>query len=181
MNKGDRLLKTKRNFINSIPLFTLMLGFWIFLSGKFDLFHLLAGVICSILVTVFSRKLHLANPPDRGGIALELYRLLKYSLWLVYQIFISGIDVTKRVFKLDMPINPGIIKTKSMLKSDVALTVLANSITLTPGTMTIDIVDEEIYIHCLAIESEEALLKSEAEFELQIMKMLGYKNVGVSK
>lgn len=149
--------------------------FWLLLSGQFDAFHIGAGIIFSFLVTIFSRKLILDNPPDRGGIPLEIIRFARYTVWLVYQIFISGIDVTKRALKKNMPINPGIIKCKLSLKSDVALTILANSITLTPGTMTMDIDGSDIFIHCLAIEDERKLMDSEIDFENHIKEMLGYK------
>ena len=155
-----------------------MFTFWLLLSGRFDLFHISAGIICSLLVALFSKKLVLANPTDRGGVAIEALRIFRYTIWLIYQIFISGIDVTKRIFKLKMAINPGIIKCRPKLKSDVALTVLANSITLTPGTMTMDISDGEIFIHCLAIEDEQKLMESEADFEAHIIRLLGYKDSG---
>jgi len=155
-----------------------MFAFWLLLSGRFDLFHISAGIICSLLVTLFSKKLVLTNPTDRGGVAIEALRIFRYTIWLIYQIFISGIDVTKRIFKLKMAINPGIIKCRPKLKSDVALTVLANSITLTPGTMTMDISDGEIFIHCLAIEDEQKLMESEADFEAHIIRLLGYKDSG---
>jgi multicomponent Na+:H+ antiporter subunit E len=158
-----------------------MFAFWMILSGKFDLFHITAGIISSLAVALFSGKFILSNPTDRGGVGIEIYRFSRYTLWLIYQIFISGIDVTKRVFKVKMPINPGIIKCRPKLESDVALTMLANSITLTPGTMTVDISDGEIFIHCLAIEDEQKLIESEADFEAHIIRLLGYKDQGEKK
>lgn len=174
-------LRTIRDYRNFFLTFLLMFAFWLLLSGRFDLFHISAGIICSLLVALFSKKLVLPNPTDRGGVALEALRFLRFSIWLIYQIFMSGIDVTKRIFKLKMAISPGIIKCRPKLKSDVALTVLANSITLTPGTMTMDISDGEIFIHCLAIEDEQKLMESEADFEAHIIRLLGYKDQGEGK
>lgn len=168
-------------FRNFLLVFLTMLSFWLLLSGKFDLFHIFAGIVSSLVVALFSGKLILSNPTDRGGIVFEIFRFVHYTIWLIYQIFISGIDVTKRVFKVKMPINPGIIKCRPKLKSDVALTILANSITLTPGTMTLDISDGEIFIHCLAIEDEQKLMGSEADFEAHIIRLLGYKVQGEQK
>jgi len=179
--KGCVGLKKTKEYRNFFLTFLLMFAFWLLLSGRFDLFHISAGIICSLLVALFSKKLVLANPTDRGGVAIEALRIFRYTIWLIYQIFISGIDVTKRILKLKMPINPGIIKCRPKLKSDVALTVLANSITLTPGTMTMDISDGEIFIHCLAIEDEQKLMESEADFEAHIMRLLGYKDQGEGK
>ncbi len=180
-NEGVCGLKKIAGFRNFALVFLTMFAFWLLLSGKFDLFHISAGIVSSLAVALFSGKLILSNPSDRGGVAIEIYRFARYTLWLVYQIFVSGIDVTKRVFKVKMPINTGIIKCRPRLQSDVALTILANSITLTPGTMTLDISDGEIFIHCLAIDDEQKLMKSETAFEAHIMHMLGYKNRGDSK
>jgi len=180
-NKGVFGLKKKVSYRNLILVFLIMFAFWLLLSGKFDLFHISAGIVSSLAVSLLSNKLVISNPTDRGGITIEVYRFLRYTLWLIYQIFVSGIDVTKRVFKVKMPINPGIIKCRPMLQSDVALTILANSITLTPGTMTLDISDGEIFIHCLAIEDEQKLMESEADFENEIMRTLGYKERGTCK
>jgi multicomponent Na+:H+ antiporter subunit E len=72
-----------------------------------------------------------------------------------------------------MPISPGIIKFSSRLKSDVALTTLANSITLTPGTLTMDIIGGDYYIHCLAIELGEDLKKGGGDFERRVAHVFG--------
>lgn len=166
---------------NHALVFLTMFIFWLLLSGKFDLFHVSAGIVCSLAVTLFSGKLAISNPQDRGSIFIEIFRFTRYILWLIYQIFVSGIDVTKRVLKVNMNINPGIIKCRPKLKSDVALTILANSITLTPGTMTLDIVDGEVFIHCLSIDDEQKLIESEAEFESQIIRTLAYKTQGEAR
>lgn len=160
---------------NSILLFSIMFGFWVLLSGKLDAFHLSLGVVSSILVVLFTRKTVIANPTDRGGVALEFIRIAKYGVWLVYQIILSGIDVANIALRRDMKLKPGIIKCDLELKSEVSRTVLANSITLTPGTMTVDISGDVIYIHCLSIDDEQKLIDSENDFENQIKHMLGYK------
>jgi multicomponent Na+:H+ antiporter subunit E len=71
-----------------------------------------------------------------------------------------------------MPIRPGIVRFRSRLTGDVAQTTLANSITLTPGTMTLDIVGSDYYIHCLAIKDEEKLLEEERGFERHVELLL---------
>ena len=81
----------------------------------------------------------------------------------------------RRVVDPKMPILPGIIKFKSNLKSDVAQTTLATSITLTPGTLVVDVVGNDFYIHCLAIEDEEKILDDEREFERQVERLFGVK------
>jgi multicomponent Na+:H+ antiporter subunit E len=64
-------------------------------------------------------------------------------------------DVAYRVLHPRMPIRPGIVKVKTSLKSDMAKMLLANSITMTPGTITVDIIDDDLYIHWIYIKSED--------------------------
>ena len=80
----------------------------------------------------------------------------------------ANIDVARRVINPSLPINPGIVAIKTNLKSDQAKLFLANSITLTPGTLTVDIVDDTLYIHWIDVESEkprEQKEKISAKFE----------------
>jgi multicomponent Na+:H+ antiporter subunit E len=87
-------------------------------------------------------------------------RFMLYVPWLVYQIILANLDVAKRVLHPSMPIDPIVISFPSKLKSDLSMTTLGNSITLTPGTITVDI-DEDgtFYVHCLAKEHAEPLLE----------------------
>jgi len=153
-----------------------LFGFWVLLSGRLDAMHLGLGFVSSLLVGRFSRDL-LAT--DHAGAATGLrvlFRFIPYLGWLIHQIIIANIDVARRALSPSMPLFPGIIKFGSRLDSDIALTVLANSITLTPGTMTVDVVGKDVYIHCLAIEDEQKLLEIEREFEKHVEKLFGGKS-----
>ncbi|MCL0037237.1 Na+/H+ antiporter subunit E [Dehalococcoidia bacterium] len=149
----------------------LLFGFWVLLSGQMDMMHLGLGLVCSLLVALFSHDLLIK---DSGGILrplVILIRFIPYLGWLVFQIIIANINVARLVLDPRLPLRPGIIKLNSRLKSDVAQTTLANSITLTPGTMTVDVVGGDFYIHCLAIEDEEKILDEERKFERQVERL----------
>ncbi|MCL0056159.1 Na+/H+ antiporter subunit E [Dehalococcoidia bacterium] len=151
--------------------FILLFGFWLLLSGQMDIMHLGLGLVCSLLVALFSHDLLI-----KEGTRLTIFmRFIPFLGWLVLQIIIANINVARRVIDPKMPILPGIIKFRSNLKSDVAQTTLANSITLTPGTMTVDVVGGDFYIHCLAIEDEEKILDIERKFERQVERLFGDK------
>lgn len=164
----------KKDIVGIFLTFIVLFGFWIFLSGLLDAMHLSMGIICSILVALYSHDLLIRGSHSiigRVGISL---RFIKYGFWLLSQIFMANIDVARRVLDPKLPISPGIIKFSSRLKSDVALTTLANSITLTPGTLTMDIIGEDYYIHCLATEHGENLLKGDFEdFEEHVEHVFG--------
>jgi multicomponent Na+:H+ antiporter subunit E len=87
--------------------------------------------------------------------AKSLYLHFYVSGCFLAELFKSNFDIAWRVLSPSLPINPGIIKTKTVLKSKMARLILANSITLTPGTFTIDIIEDELFIHCVNIKEDD--------------------------
>jgi len=135
-----------------------MFLFWVLLSGLFDAFHLIAGVLCSAIVALISYDLLVKGNGEK--MLLKGVRLLLYIPWEVWQIVLANIDVAYRVLHPKMPIDPRVIEFETSLKSDFALVTLANSITLTPGTITIYVDPEKgkFWVHALAEEPGDALL-----------------------
>lgn len=78
-----------------------------------------------------------------------------YLLVFLWECIKANFDVAYRVLHPGLPINPGIVKVKLQVKSEIARTILANSITMTPGTITIDIIGDDIYIHWINISSSD--------------------------
>ena len=141
--------------------YLIVLAFWLLLSAHFDRFHVGAGVVCSVIVAYASHDLLFK---DTGNHRLtKTLRFIAYLPWLIYQIVLANIDVAKRALSPSMPIDPRVVTFKTILKSDMARTALANSITLTPGTVTIDIVDDVFYVHAIAKEPADDLLKGAME------------------
>jgi multicomponent Na+:H+ antiporter subunit E len=138
--------------------FLVMFAFWILLSGKFDLFHLVLGVISSILVAALSSDL-LFHEKARNGRLAEAWRFLCYIPWLFYEIVLSTLHVTFLALhpRMKSVIDPRIVTFKTKLKKDFSHVTLANSITLTPGTITILIRDGEYYVHALSRKAAEGL------------------------
>ncbi|MFC1669497.1 Na+/H+ antiporter subunit E [Spirochaetota bacterium] len=145
-----------------ISTFFFLFGFWLILSGKFDIFHITLGVICSAIVASYTHNLLFHNVRI-GDFRLILIRLVTYIPWLIYQIALSNFHVMRLVLSPKMPIEPQIIKFTTKLESDVSWVTLANSITLTPGTITIDIKDREFYVHALSKKVADDLLSGEME------------------
>ena len=83
----------------------------------------------------------------------RLFFMFVYILVFLRELLKANLDVARRVISPSLPINPGIIKFKTNLKSDYAKMVLANSITLTPGTLSIDIIDDTFYVHWIDVKS----------------------------
>jgi multicomponent Na+:H+ antiporter subunit E len=88
----------------------------------------------------------------------------------------SNLDVARRVITPSLPINPGIVEVKTRLKSKMGRMILANSITLTPGTLTIDILEDTLYIHWIDVKTEDTREATEQivrKFEKYLEKIYG--------
>lgn len=119
--------------------------------------ELITGAVLSIILGYFTSPLFIKEDGfwifKRG----RILRLLAYVPFYFIELVKANIDVAKRAFTKN--INPGIVKIPTELKSDYGLAILANSITLTPGTITMEIVEEDnknyLYIHWINVETEE--------------------------
>jgi multicomponent Na+:H+ antiporter subunit E len=129
---------------------------WLLLTWPLDFQHFIIGIFISWFVSLMTQDLFVRRP--------HIVKSVKRYLWFIYYVplFIwecikANLDVAYRVIHPDLPINPGIVKIKTNLKSDTALTFLANSITLTPGTMSVDIDPESgyLYIHWIDVKDKD--------------------------
>ena len=141
--------------------FLILFGFWLIFSGHFDRFHISLGVICAGLVAFFSYDLLLPDLKSRNKL-LKAWRFLHYIPWLVYQVLLANLHVVHLVF-YPSKIRPQIVRFKTTLTSDLAKVTLGNSITLMPGTITMDVSDDEFYIHALSDKVAKDLLTGEME------------------
>ncbi|MEA3282415.1 MAG: Na+/H+ antiporter subunit E [Euryarchaeota archaeon] len=149
------------NIKHFIATYIIVFAFWLLLSAHSDPFHVGAGIVCSLIVAYASHDLLFAGAGNHT--LTKIVRFITYLPWLIYQIVLANIDVAKRALSPNMPIDPQVVTFKTMLQSDVARTALANSITLTPGTVTIDIVDDVFYVHAIAQEPADDLLEGAME------------------
>ena len=118
--------------------FLISMATWLVLSGQFDLFHISLGLVSSFIVGYFSGDLLFAGPVKKGFLR-QVMRFMVYVPWLLYQVFIASLHILKIVFhpKMMDQIDPKIIRFKSKLSGQMPLFIFGNSITLTPGTITI--------------------------------------------
>jgi len=154
--------EVKSGFQNFVATFFLLFVFWALLSGKYDAFHLTLGVICSIIIAYLTHDLLFANVRV-GDTRVIVQRFLAYIPWLVYQIILANIHVAYLALSPKMPIEPQVLKFSTKLESDISWVTLANSITLTPGTITMDIRDGEFFVHALSKKVADDLNTGEME------------------
>jgi len=145
--------------------FFILFGFWIFLSGHLDLFHLSLGVISCALVARISGNLFFAHQTVEKTHLLQLLRFFKYLPWLLWQILLANLHMALLVLRPNLfsHIDPHIIRFRTKLKSDLPLTTFANSITLTPGTITLLIHEGHFYVHAIDQKVADDLLTGEME------------------
>jgi len=144
--------------------FVILYIFWIVLSGRFDYFHLSLGIISCAIVAYASHDLLFKGTKSRD-VYVQLIRFVKYLPWHIYQIILAGIYVTYLALHPRMPmlIDPHIIRFKTRLKKDLSLMTFGNSITLTPGTITVLIKEGYFYVHAIDKKVVEDLLTGEME------------------
>jgi multicomponent Na+:H+ antiporter subunit E len=139
--------------IRVVVLFLFLLGFWLLLSARLDPVFLVMGVGFSALVVWLTQPMVIRIlGPELGGPRVFLRRLLRYSIyvaWLVSRIVPAGIQVAYYVLHPRLPIEPGVLRFRTSLRSPIARTILANSITLVPGTMTLEVDGDEFAVHAL--------------------------------
>ncbi|MCY6485227.1 Na+/H+ antiporter subunit E [Clostridium aestuarii] len=145
--------------------------FWTVLSGNVNIETVTIGVLLSLMIAIFNTEL--IHSSDIKG----KFSISKLKYWIVYigvlikEIFIANFKVAKIVLSTKMEISPQIVKFKTKLKSEFCRTILANSITLTPGTITVLMENDELVVHCLKSEYKEDLLDS--KFEKILLKVEG--------
>lgn len=143
--------------MRKVLLFILMYIIWLFLTWPFspmNIQDIIAGIIVAFAVILFLQK----QPEGETKNYFELQRYfwgVIYIPVLIFYMIIANFDVLYRVLHPDMPIKPGIVKIKTQLSSSIARAILCNSITLTPGTLSVDIIDDTIYVHWINISEDK--------------------------
>jgi multicomponent Na+:H+ antiporter subunit E len=151
----------KKNLKMFALAFTLFL-FWIIFTSSLSPSELFLGIIVCFFTSWLSFKL-LGEEVNLISISpRQLGRLILYIPYLIKEIIKANVDVAERVLRPSLPISPMIIRFRFPLKTPLSQTTMANSITLTPGTLTVDIDEEGVfYVHCLAEDHAESLLEGD--------------------
>jgi multicomponent Na+:H+ antiporter subunit E len=138
------------------------------ITKALDIQSVVVGVVVAIFVGLFfgdkiPKKLH------AGHVFKRIFWIILYVPMFFWYVILANLDVVYRVIHPAMPIRPGIVKVRTTLKNPAGRTMLANSITLTPGTLTVDITDDDyLYIHWINVKSdniEEATRDIVSRFE----------------
>ena len=146
---------------HAISLGLTLFATWLLLSGHYNLFITSLGVASCVLIVLIVMQMDVVDH-ETHPVHLTT-RIGGYWLWLLKEIVKANIDVAKRVLAPQMAISPTLFRVKASQKSELGQVVYANSITLTPGTTTIDIDDGEFLIHTIAKEVGADLSKGDMD------------------
>ncbi|RKD22278.1 hypothetical protein BET04_06400 [Caminicella sporogenes] len=147
----------------------IFLSFWLMLSEKIDIESLLIGCVISFAVYYLNRDFIIFFSEKKFLNIQRLVYLIQYLFLLLKEIIVANFQVAKIVLSRELKISPKVVKFKTKLKNDLTKTILANSITLTPGTLSIQVNDDEFIVHCLLEEYEYTLIDS--KFEKILLKI----------
>ncbi len=143
---------------------------WLLLTGSLEKDELLIGGFSLVLVAI----LFFGYSDLYRAVKITPKIILFYPLYLLVflkELIIANIDVALRVVKPSLPINPGIVAVKTSLKDPLSKLILANSITLTPGTLTVDVKDDTLFIHWIDVKDKD-IEKATEEISSKFEKIL---------
>lgn len=144
---------------HAISLGLVLFGTWLLLSGLFKTLLLTLGVASCVLVVWILRRMDVV---DHEGHPIHLgWRGITYWAWLTKEIVKSSIDVSKRILDPKLPIAPRVIEVKAGQQTELGQVIFANSITLTPGTISMRVDEGMVAVHALAPAFADELAEGE--------------------
>ncbi|MBS0011498.1 MAG: Na+/H+ antiporter subunit E [Bacteroidales bacterium] len=140
--------------INVLIYYLICFATWLLLTNKLGWQNLVTGAFISLLTTIiFARYFNfdvskMINPA-------RWFWMIIYIIYFIWQCVKANFDVAYRVLHPAMPIKPGIVRVELKLQGSLARTILANSITMTPGTIAVDIIGDVMYVHWIYVRSTD--------------------------
>jgi len=145
----------------ALTLFVALYAAWLLLSGHYDATLMTYGALSCAGVVALVAHLGILD-----GEALPVHlgiRPLLYAPWLMKEIVLSNVSVARAILDPKLPIHPRILRVDASQKTQIGQVIYANSITLTPGTVTLDVRDGKFLVHALTTDSAEGLLSGEMD------------------
>ena len=142
------------SLIHKLSMFVVLFGFWMVLSGRTETKFIVYGLITALVTTWVTYPLLLV--PNKDGskqyfvFGVSIPKFIMYFFWLMWQLVLANVDVLLATTAQELDIDPKVVRFYFRADNPMASVVLANSITLTPGTVTINVTDDGLYeIHAL--------------------------------
>lgn len=150
--------------LHALGLWLFCFGLWLLLSGYFDVPLLLVFGALSCALAVFIAWRTEVIDPEEQPLRLRLTaHIFTYWPWLLWQIVLANLDVARRILDPTLPISPTLVTLKPTQHSDLGRVIYANSITLTPGTVTTNLSGDTLEVHALTREGADSLLAGDMD------------------
>jgi multicomponent Na+:H+ antiporter subunit E len=158
-----------------------MFSFWILLSGEFTFILITSGIVSSLIVAYLSHDIFIGKA-DLKTETGRILKFIKYLPWLLWEIILANFEIAYLVLSPKLKIDPQLVRFKPDLKTDLGIVTLAHSITLTPGTVTVEANREEFVIHAIWQKSAEGIIDGEMQLKVkgiegEVMEIEGEKSV----
>jgi multicomponent Na+:H+ antiporter subunit E len=159
----------KLSYFSLTMTFISLMTFWIIMSGFFDFIHLGLGVlsVAGVMYVNYRLKAYRFFEDDMDDVSeVRFFRAIYYVGWMIVQIIISGFHVAGIIIRPKMPIHTTMITFRANLPSAHARMILGNSITLTPGTLTIDITGDRFTVHAIDDNTYQGIINDKMPREV---------------
>ncbi len=158
-----------------------MFIFWILLSGEFTFILITSGVVASLIVAYLSHDIFVGKA-DLKTETGRVFKFIVYIPWLLWEIALANVEIAYLVLNPKPLVDPQIVRFKNDLKTDLGIVTLAHSITLTPGTVTVEANREEFVIHAIWQKSADGIIGGEMQrkvkkIEGELKELEGEKSV----
>lgn len=154
-------MELKARLIHGLGLWLVVFALWLLLSGHYVPLLLTLGVLSSILIVWIAARLDVI---DHESVPLQIrFGYVGYLAWLGKEITKSNIDVAKLIIHPALPISPVMVRVPATQSTDVGKVIYANSITLTPGTVSVEVLDHEILVHAITREAAVGLASGDMD------------------
>ncbi len=158
-----------------------MFSFWILLSGEFTFILITSGIVSSLIVAYLSHDIFIGKP-DLKTETGRIFKFIRYLPWLLWEIVLANFEIAYLVLSPKLKVDPQIVRFKPDIKTDLGIVTLAHSITLTPGTVTVEANKEEFVIHAIWQKSAEGIINGKMQRKVKWIEegtneLEGEKNV----
>jgi|LakMenEpi09Aug11_1017355.scaffolds.fasta_scaffold00314_2 multicomponent Na+:H+ antiporter subunit E len=149
--------------------FLALFGFWMLLSWRLDPLYLAIGLASAAGLTLWTQRLTAtivhADRPSPGWLRVPVlaWRMVAYVAWILWSMIKAGVQIARIVLTPGLNIDPQELRFRTGLRSPMARTVFANSITLVPGTLTVDIEGEWVLVHALYPEAADDIISGKLQ------------------
>ncbi len=176
MRVDSRPMQNKRNIpLQFLNLWLTLMLIWVIANGTLALDSLIAGLVISAAIALAFASFARVYSVIRWSPKVIFYYLLYLGVFLI-ELTKANLNVMRLVFSPRIEIQPGIVEIKTELKSPIGRLALANSITLTPGTLVVDIKDDSLFIHWINVSATDPVGATEeisARFEKYLKVVYG--------